>query len=379
MPKIKKISGIKQESDRTWSIDTKVSMPNGSKKHINKRGFNTYKDAVEYLTNAKEQLENALYKKITFDDLIDEYRKMRRIRFNFSTCECDESVYNVYLFPYFKGMKINDVFNQRVIKEWYENLVSSKKYSENKKAKVVARLKDIIEFAWTHEYIDSTAHQQCNVVLYPISYTKKAKEERVVWTELEERAFLNTIKETNKRDYLYFVLLLNTGLRMGEFLGLQVKCFDAKNNKLTICQQVVNKRGSGWYLTDILKTHESYRNVIIPKWLTNLIVEHIRNFNLKDDDFLIFVRNKNTPMSRTEMRRKLYYYCELSGVRKANPHALRHNQAVKLASICDTTEKVEIAARRLGHSPSMFMDTYANHTNDEKQEELLNILYEKRA
>ena len=379
MPKIKKISGIKQDNNKTWSIDTKISTLNGAKKHINKKGFPTYKDAVEYLNNAKTEIENSIIKKETFDNLINEYRKMRRLRFNFSTCECDESVYNVYLFPYFSGMKIKDVFKQSTIKEWYENIVSSPKYSGNKKAKVVARLKDIIEFAWTHEYIDSTAHQQCNVVLYPISYSKKVKEERVVWNELEERSFLNAIKEENKKDFLYFSLLLNTGLRMGEFLGLQVKCFDYKNNKLTICQQVVNQRGNGWLLTDILKTHESYRNVILPKYLSDMLHEHIVNFNLKDSHFIVFNTSKNEPMSRTTLRRKLYYYCEVSGVRKCNPHALRHNQAVKLASICDTTEKLEVAARRLGHSPSMFMNTYANHTNDEAQEALLSNLYNKKA
>ena len=379
MPKIKKVSGIKQEYDRTWSIDTKITALNGVRKHLNRKGFRTYQEALDYLNEYKNKLESTYYKKETFDNLINEYKKMRKLRFNASTCESDESVYNVYLLPYFSGMKIKDVFTQRTIKEWYENLVSSTKYSENKKAKVITRIKDIIEFAWTHEYIDSIAHQQCNVVLYPISYTKKAKEERVIWTELEEREFLNTIKEQNTRDYLYFSLLLNTGLRMGEFLGLQVKCFDYKNNKLTICQQVVNRRNDGWYLTDILKTHESYRNVILPKYLSNMLKEHIDNFNLKENHFIVFNGNKNEPMGRTTLRRKLYYYCEVSGVRKANPHALRHNQAVKLASICDTTEKVEIAARRLGHSPSMFMDTYANHTNDEAQEALMSNLYDKKA
>ncbi len=379
MPKFKKVSGIKQDNNRTWSIDTKITTLNGEKRHVNKKGFLTYKDAVDYLAYYKEKLENTYYRKDTFNNLIEEYKKMRKLRFNASTCECDESVYNVYLLPYFSGMKVNEVFKQKTIKEWYENIVSNNRYSDNKKAKVVARFKDIIEFAWTHEYIDSVAHQQCNVVLYPISYSKKVKEERVIWTELEEREFLNTIKEENKKDFLYFSLLLNTGLRMGEFLGLQGKCFDYKNNKLTICQQVVNRRGNGWYLTDILKTHESYRNVILPKFLSEMLHEHIVNFNLKDNHFIIFNTNKNEPMSRTTLRRKLYYYCELSGVRKANPHALRHNQAVKLASICDTTEKMEIAARRLGHSPSMFMDTYANHTNDEAQEALLSNLYDRKS
>lgn len=380
MPKITKSGAIRQEKDKTWTIDTKIKV-NSEYKHIHKRSFETYKDAKEYLEDIKTQVDKygIISSNDSFDTLINEYKKMRKLRFNFSTCETDESIYNVYLLPYFSGKRIKDVFKQSVIKEWYENIISNNKYSDNKKSKIITRIKDIIEFAWLHEYIDSQAHQQCMVVIYPISCNKKAKTERVVWTDLEERKFLETIKKENIKDYLYFSILLNTGLRMGEFLGLQGKSFDYKTNKLIINQQVLNKRGSGWLLTETLKTHDSYRTVILPKYLSVMLNEHINNFNIGKEDFLIFMNNKKAPMSRTELRRKLYKYAEMADIRKANPHALRHNQAVKLATICDTTEKVEIAAKRLGHSPSMFMNTYANHTNDAKQEELLSILYDKKA
>ena len=45
--------------------------------------------------------------------------------------------------------------------------------------------------------------------------------------------------------------------------------------------------------------------------------------------------------------------------------------AVKLASICQSTEDIEIAASRMGHTPSVFLDIYARHRNEEKQADLL--------
>ena len=110
-----------------------------------------------------------------------------------------------------------------------------------------------------------------------------------------------------------------------------------------------------------------------------LVVNEITDKVKNGATFVVFNNNGLNVAELTELRRKLYKYAEMADIRKANPHALRHNQAVKLATICDTTEKVEIAAKRLGHSPSMFMNTYANHTNDAKQEELLSILYDKKA
>lgn len=64
----------------------------------------------------------------------------------------------------------------------------------------------------------------------------------------------------------------------------------------------------------------------------------------------------------------------MAGVRKINPHASRHLQAVKLARVADSAEMIEAAARRLGHSPEMFLNTYARHVDDEKENELLRRL-----
>jgi len=44
------------------------------------------------------------------------------------------------------------------------------------------------------------------------------------------------------------------------------------------------------------------------------------------------------------------------------------------ASVCHTGEEIEAAARRLGHSPEMFMNTYARHSSDETENKLLERL-----
>ena len=96
--------------------------------------------------------------------------------------------------------------------------------------------------------------------------------------------------------------------------------------------------------------------------------------SLKDEDFIFFETDKSMPIARTTFRRRLYKYCELAGIPKIVPHTSRHMQATKLASVCRNGEEIEAAARRLGHSPEMFMNTYARHATDEKEEELLRRL-----
>jgi len=108
--------------------------------------------------------------------------------------------------------------------------------------------------------------------------------------------------------------------------------------------------------------------------LANLLNEYINTLSIKDNEFLFFGSAKNVPISRNTFRRKLVYYCDLAGVRRVNPHASRHLQATKLASVCHTGEEIEAAARRLGHSPEMFMNTYARHSSDETENTLIERL-----
>lgn len=355
-----------------WGFDTKVKV-NGEYLHLKRTGFLTLKEAKESLEIAKNELieSKTNYKKeATINSLLSEYEAMRKMVVDQSTLECDISTFNVYFYPYFKNKSLKDVFKESVIYDWYSKLVSSPKYSNNKKSKVITRMKDVLKFAYQHKYISADTYQDCDVVLYQVKYTKAPEVERVVWTDDEEKAFLSVIK-ANKRDDLMFRLFLSISPRLGEFLALQPNCFDFEKNKVNIYQQVKNIRGKGYTLTDKLKTHESYRSIAISSSLAQEIKQYITDFGIKDDQYVWHSFRKSTPMSRNTIRRLFDHYCELAKVRRMNLHALRHNQAFRLARVCHTGEEIEIAARRLGHSPSMFLNTYANHANDKKECELL--------
>ena len=370
-----KATGYKQENDGSWSIDTKVKV-DGVWRHFHKKGYATLSEAKADFENAKNKFireKESNHKTIFFEDLVREYEDMRAIIVDQSTLECDRGAFNNYMFPFFRGKLIKDVFNVSTISSWYRELVNNKKYTNNKKSKVITRMKDLLKFAYTHKYINAEVYQDCDVNIYQVKYSKKPMTERVVWNEEEERRFVNALS-INKKDSLMFRLFLATSPRLGEFLGLQGRSFDFKRSRIIIDQQVKNVAGKGAILTDKLKTHESYRTIVIPMTLAIELKDYIESFNIKEDQFLWFYTSRNQPVSRNTIRRLFDKYCDIAGVRRMNLHALRHNQAVKLASVCHNGEEIEIAAKRLGHSPSMFMNTYANHSNDEKENILLKRL-----
>ena len=125
-------------------------------------------------------------------------------------------------------------------------------------------------------------------------------------------------------------------------------------------------------LSSRLKSEESYRTIALPQDISNMLQEYIEELGLRDTDYIFHTYNRRTPVSRTSFRRKLYSYCDKAEVRKLNPHAIRHTMAVRLARVCKTGAELETAAKRMGHTTSVFLDIYANHKDDEIENDLLN-------
>ena len=369
-----KTTGFRQLKDKTWEINTSVKV-DGEYKHFQKKGYPTLGAAKADFERAKEEFikkHTKHHQMIYFEDLIDEYKKMRISTVSHGTTIGDNSIYNVYMFPYFKGKKLKDVFVREEINEWYHTIVDNPDYSNNKKSKVITKMKDILKFAYMHEFIDAKVYQSCDVCLYQVKVSKKAQTERVVWTLEEEQAFIEATKE-NYVDYLMFNLFLASATRLGEFLGLQVNCFDYEKRKIIIKQQVNVKTGSSATLTSRLKSEQSYRTIMLTQEIADMLQEYIETLSLKENNYLFFsCSGRNIPLSRTTFRRRLEKYCKLANVREINPHAARHSMACKLARVCKTGAEIEAAAKRLGHTPSVFMNIYASHVDDELENELLN-------
>lgn len=63
---------------------------------------------------------------------------------------------------------------------------------------------------------------------------------------------------------------------------------------------------------------------------------------------------------------------------KIVPHGVRHAKATELASVCEDTREMAVAAKFLWHSPSMFINAYVNKESV-SQADLINRLKTKTA
>ena len=374
----KRNSGFVKEPNGLWSINTTVKI-DGEFKHFRKRGYASLSEAkadferakAEFVRNNSNKAEVMLY-----EDLVNDYNRTRLLTVSEGTQYMTMSMLKKYFEPYFKGQLLKDFLNRETIKEWHSKLVDNPRLSANRINKVIGTVKDLIKHAYINEYIDPKTYQSCDVRLIKVKSRCREKKERVAWTSAELNKFFSVIP-VGSTDYIMFKLFFACSPRISEFLALMPRCFDNKRMRISIEQQVsCSYKDTGkQVLTDRLKTAGSYRTISLNKELCEMLENYITDFNIKEDEFLFCGHDRHTPYAKTTFRRRLYHYCDLAGVRRINPHGARHTMAVLLSAVAITGEDIEAAARRLGHTPEMFMNTYANHTSEERESELFDKIW----
>lgn len=369
----KRNSGFTKESNGLWSINTTVKV-DGEFRHFKKRGYASLSEAkadferakAEFIRNNSNRAEVMLY-----EDLVKDYNRARLLSVSEGTQYMTMSMLKKYFEPYFKGMLLKDFLNKDIIKEWHGHLVDDPRLNVNRVNKIIGTAKDLLKHAYINEYIDPKTYQSCDVRLIRVKSRCREKKERVAWTMEELTKFFSVIP-TKSVDYVMFKLFFALSPRISEFLALMPRCYDSKRKRISIEQQVTcsyNDTGKQ-IVTNRLKTSTSYRTIALNKELCELLENYITDFNIKEDEFLFWGATRHTPYAKTTFRRRLYKYCDLAGVRRINPHGARHTMAVMLSAVAITGEDIEAAARRLGHTPEMFLNTYANHSSEEREESL---------
>lgn len=196
-------------------------------------------------------------------------------------------------------------------------------------------------------------------------------------TEDEIELLLKTSK--GGRMYPFFVMALNTGIRMGEILGLTWDCIDFENGKIrvtkTLCYMPNN--GDEIYEFHPPKTKTGKRNIPISKQVKEMLLEQkqwrdnvMKRFEptLGFED-LVFTNKTNYPLHASNVKDSIYYL--INKINKENPdiefehftpHCLRHT----FASNCIAKGmKPKTLQKLLGHnSLSTTMDLYC-HVLDE--------------
>lgn len=210
-------------------------------------------------------------------------------------------------------------------------------------------ISDVLSYAVKMDVLNDNP---CRKVTIP----KGEKKEKNIYT-LEELDQLLTLLETAPLKYrLFFTLLLYTGFRRGEMMGLEWKDIDFENNVISVRRTSNYTKERGIY-TDTTKTKSSQRSRKYPQLVFDLLKsykaeqdEERRKFGSKwIESDRIFVQADGRPMNNNSPYLWLHRFCEKNNMRFCDIHSFRHAHA---SILIQSGVDVATVSADLGHTNS---------------------------
>ena len=168
-------------------------------------------------------------------------------------------------------------------------------------------------------------------------------------------------------------LLLITGCRRGEIMGLRWSKVDFKNSQIKIDTNLLYSPKRGIY-EDTTKTTGSVRFIKVPAETMSLLREYrlwymdlrLRAGPAWTDTGFLFVKDDGTPMIPDGITAWLRKFSERHGLPHINPHAFRHTMA---SILINNGKDIVSVSKRLGHTKTSTTTDIYSHIIAEADEQ----------
>ena len=199
-----------------------------------------------------------------------------------------------------------------------------------------------------------------------VKIAPEPKEERRVLTREEQKKLTEyiTLKQSKYKDE--YLLILETGLRIGEVMGLKWSDIDFKERKIYVRRQMVYLHGKKTFEEHLPKSEAGKR--MIP--MTNRAYQILKSRKVTRIDYVFFEPNRK----RLTMNICLTSICKAIGIDKVTVHGLRHTFATRCI---EAGMKPKTLQKILGHGDiTLTMNLYVHTTESTLFEEMekLNVV-----
>ena len=191
---------------------------------------------------------------------------------------------------------------------------------------------------------------------------KSVRTEGRTLTPDEARRLLEALK--GHRHEVLYSLMLSTGLRRGEALGLKWQDYDPALGTIAVRRQL--KLEGGHLITSDVKTVRSRRSVNLPTSLVALLKVHRTQQQVNEKVYppdwtatdFVFTSLVGGPLDPRNLNRDFHDVCERAGLGHWHPHELRHSAASLMLA---QGVKLQVVSEVLGHSSiRMTADVYGH-------------------
>ena len=243
-----------------------------------------------------------------------------------------------------------------------------------------------------HRLISTVLEQAVKEGLVPFNIATratlpKAEHKSVNYFQPEQVAAIRDALEAEPMKWKMLVhLLLITGARRGEVLGLKWDKVDFEGNRIYICNNILYRSDVGIY-ESTPKTERSRRYVALPTETMQLLrryrawqaEERLRLGEYYQNQDFVFSQDNGNPMHPDSVTNWLKKFSSRHDLPHINPHAFRHTMASML--YFNGVDSVSIS-KRLGHAQvSTTANIYAHVLEgaDQRNADILSNIFLKKA
>ena len=327
-----------------WLIQFRYTNWQGERKKTTKRGFNTKRDAEEWVRNFLMSQQADF--NMNFEEFVKIYRNDINNRNRSSTTETKDNIIDTKILPYFAKKSMNSI-TAADIRSWQNEVIALRKkdgtpYAETYLHTINNQLKAIFNYAVTYYDLQNNPCKKVS------SMGKKQASEMRFLTVDEFSKFLDGIMDKQK-SYVTFMTLFWTGMRLGEMLALTPADIDFKNKKLHITKSYQYINGED-IITDP-KTEKSRRDVVIPDFLVEELRQFIGMLYGYGRDDRIF------QITKSYLHHEMSRGAKAAGVKRIRIHDLRHSHISLLIRLGFSAVAI---GNRVGHESQTITFHYAH-------------------
>lgn len=363
---------ISQRKDGTWTGRVFLGRDATGKQKIKAVYGKTEKEVKTKLKQLKEEMikfDTPNLPKLTMSELLTDWQTtIKKYELKPSSYDRLEQTINNNITPYIGYLQIASLTPQDI--QRYINQLTDKGYSYSTIKKAYNAINASLKMALERDYIRKNP---CINIKLP-KQIKHLKSDIEFFTDEEAEIIINaaTYRYHTGR-YMYkhgyaIVLLLNTGMRVGELLALKWQNVDLDNRQIYICEtrgQIIERDNDEqrYIMADrSTKTQSSCRYVPINQKALQAL-EYFKSLGYNNS--YVMANSNTNVVSYRNLHRVMSNILERNKIKHGSLHTLRHTFATRLFK---NGVDIKVISELLGHSDiSITYDIYTHVIQSQKK------------
>lgn len=197
--------------------------------------------------------------------------------------------------------------------------------------------------------------------------TSQDLKRKKIYSEEDIEKIENYILEKNKFSYKPIMIAINTGMRLGEIVGLKWEDVDFENRVIKVCRNITYHKGK--YIESLPKTNSGYRTIPI----NEVFYDYLKKNEIDNKNYFIVTNKIQTKNQRT-IEKTAEKLCKKLGIEYVGFHSFRHSFATKLLKVSQDFKSI---AQIMGHSNISITQEIYNHPSEEQRANVIMYAFDK--